>query len=105
MKQEKPSYQDEIKKEREIETQAIVQIANSSLSLLSQYISSDSESDSNITDSEEELSKKTYTVAGMNSSTDSSDDDVECLPNTAGYREQTILVSDTETLPNGEQDG
>ncbi|XP_055625197.1 H/ACA ribonucleoprotein complex non-core subunit NAF1 [Toxorhynchites rutilus septentrionalis] len=104
VKKEKGQYQDQVAENQQIESQAIVQIANSSLSLLSQYISSDSESDSNITDSEEELPKENYT--GKDSSSDSSDDDeVECLPNTADYRDQAILVSDAETMPNGEPDG
>lgn len=69
--------------------------------MLSQYISSDSES--NITDSEEELPRKVTNAARQESSSDSSDDSVEVIPNTSNYRnqEKVVVVSDTETAPNG----
>lgn len=78
-----------------------MQIANSSLSLLSQYISSDSEG--NITDSEEELPRKVPNPARRESSSDLSDESVEVIPNTSSYRnqEKVVVVSDTETAPNG----
>uniref|UniRef100_A0A1Q3EVM4 H/ACA ribonucleoprotein complex non-core subunit NAF1 n=1 Tax=Culex tarsalis TaxID=7177 RepID=A0A1Q3EVM4_CULTA len=96
------SIQEEVANEQAAENRAVLQIANSSLSLLSQYISSDSEA--NITDSEEELPRKVPNAARQESSGDSSDDDsVEVIPNTSSYRNQdkVVVVSDTETAPNG----
>uniref|UniRef100_A0A8D8NWX4 H/ACA ribonucleoprotein complex non-core subunit NAF1 n=1 Tax=Culex pipiens TaxID=7175 RepID=A0A8D8NWX4_CULPI len=95
------SIQEEVANEQAVENRAVLQIANSSLSLLSQYISSDSEG--NITDSEEELPRKVPNPARRESCSDSSDDSVEVIPNTSSYRnqEKIVVVSDTETAPNG----
>lgn len=95
------SIQEEVAKEQAAENRAVLQIANSSLSLLSQYVSSDSEA--NITDSEEELPRKVPNPARQKSSSESSDDSVEVIPNTSDYRgqEKVVVVSDTETAPNG----
>ncbi|XP_058835581.1 H/ACA ribonucleoprotein complex non-core subunit NAF1 [Topomyia yanbarensis] len=98
------SYQEKVARERAVESHAVLQIANSSLSLLSQYISSDS--DSNITDSEEELQIKTTKTIKQESEDDSSEESVEILQNTSNYRYQqtAIVVSDTETAPNATDD-
>lgn len=95
------SIQEEVAKEQAAENRAVLQIANSSLSLLSQYISSDSEA--NITDSEEELPRKVPNPVRQKTSSESSDDSVEVIPNTSNYRnqEKVVVVSDTETAPNG----
>ncbi|XP_055596025.1 H/ACA ribonucleoprotein complex non-core subunit NAF1 [Uranotaenia lowii] len=84
---EKPiSYQAQIASEQAVETRAIIQIANSSLSLLSQY--SSSESDCNITDSEDEQPRPNLAVpnqlqnrAVSSSDDDSSDDDDVVISN------------------------
>lgn len=95
------SIQEQVANEQAAENRAVLQIANSSLSLLSQYISSDSEA--NITDSDEELPRKVPNPARQKSSSESSDDSVEVIPNTSNYRnqEKVVVVSDTETAPNG----
>ncbi|XP_053698935.1 H/ACA ribonucleoprotein complex non-core subunit NAF1-like [Sabethes cyaneus] len=94
------SYQEQIAVEQAVESQAVLQIANSSLSLLSQYISSDSES--NITDSEEELPKTTTQPIKRELESEDSDDSVEVVENTLNYRNHpdAILVSDVETVPS-----
>ncbi|XP_058467020.1 H/ACA ribonucleoprotein complex non-core subunit NAF1 [Malaya genurostris] len=100
-KQEKTlSYQESVAREQAVESHAVIQIANSSLSLLSQYISSDS--DSNITDSEEELPKITAQTIKQESESDSGEECVEVIHNTSNYRtnQSAIVISDTETAPD-----
>lgn len=79
----------------------MLQINNSALALLSQYISSDSES--NITDSDEELPRKNTKVVRRDSISSDSSDDVQVIPNTNIYRVQDVpvIVSDTETTATG----
>lgn len=99
IKQE-PCYQRQIALEQAAESHAVLQIANSSLSLLSQYISSDSET--NITDSEEELPSTRIPTIKREMETDDSDDSVEIVENPLDYRSQTeiIYASDLETVPS-----
>lgn len=102
VKQENTSYQEQLAVEQAVESKAVLQINSSALSLLSQYISSDSES--NITDSDEELSKKnTQAVRRDSSGSEISDNDIQVIPNTNSYRMQDvpIIVSDTETTATG----
>ncbi|XP_055536732.1 H/ACA ribonucleoprotein complex non-core subunit NAF1 [Wyeomyia smithii] len=96
----KTSYQEQIATEQATESQAVLQIANSSLSLLSQYISSDSES--NITDSEEELPRVATQSIKQEAESDDSEDCVEVVENQMLYRSQrdSIVVSDVETAPS-----
>lgn len=104
---------EQVAAERALESKAVLQINSSSLSLLCQYISSDS--DSNITDSDEEETRNgTNTIVAASSSSNSnnkrkvsssssSEDDVEIIPNTKEYRiqEGPIVVSDAETTATG----
>nr|XP_029717199.1 H/ACA ribonucleoprotein complex non-core subunit NAF1 [Aedes albopictus] len=114
IKQEVPiSMHEQVAAERALESKAVLQINSSSLSLLCQYISSDS--DSNITDSDEEETRNgTNTIVAASSSSNSnnkrkvsssssSEDDVEIIPNTKEYRiqEGPIVVSDAETTATG----
>lgn len=106
VKQENPtSLQEQVAVEQAMESKAVLQINNSALALLSQYISSDSES--NITDSDEELPRKNaQPVRRDSTSSESSDDDVQVIPNTNTYRLQDVpvIVSDTETTATGMDD-
>ncbi|XP_062558685.1 H/ACA ribonucleoprotein complex non-core subunit NAF1 [Armigeres subalbatus] len=105
------SVQEQIAAERSIESRAVLQIKSSSLSLLSQYISSDSES--NITDSDNDAPRNDAAASvttnnnkrrvSSSSAESLSDDGVEIIPNTNNYRvqETPIIVSDAETTVTG----
>lgn len=102
IKQEYPtSLQEQVAADRAMESKAVLQINNSALALLCQYISSDSES--NITDSDEELPRKKQQVVRRHSTSSDSSDDVQVIPNTDTYRLQDVpvIVSDTETTATG----
>ncbi|XP_001655996.2 H/ACA ribonucleoprotein complex non-core subunit NAF1 [Aedes aegypti] len=103
IKQEVPtSIHEQVAAERALESKAVLQINSSSLSLLSQYISSDSES--NITDSDEEETRNGTNAGNKRKvSSSSSEDEVEIIPNTESYRthDVPIIVSDAETTATG----
>ncbi|XP_065091953.1 H/ACA ribonucleoprotein complex non-core subunit NAF1 [Ochlerotatus camptorhynchus] len=105
VKQEIPtSFQEQVAAEQAMESKAVLQINNSALALLSQYISSESES--NITDSDEELPRKNTQAVRCVSTSSESSDDVQVIRNTSSYRMQDVpvIVSDTETTATGMDD-